>query len=185
MVRVELILPVLTSSLNQETDVPCIERQRRRLPPSSLTFLLPPFNRYHMAELIGLISSTVTAVAVARSSMKMAGNVFGGGFGSQSKDLRRMQKQVAADLAAYRNLIQSLLMEILDDEEQATRMLDSPGDEMWKDSKIQRGIQDLMGQHADGFVALCLELGKQLMVISRELDQVRLVIIVRVNAYFW
>lgn len=129
-----------------------------------------------MADPLSVAGAAVGAVQMVAASMKMAGQAFGGGFASQSKDVRRMRKQVAADFAVYQHFIQFLLMEVLGDEEQVTRMLDNPGDEMWRDSKTQRGIQDLMGQGADDFIPLCLTLGEKLMTISRELDQVRLAI---------
>jgi len=127
-----------------------------------------------MADPLSVVSAAMGAVQMVAASMKLAGQAFGGGYGSQSKDLRRMQKQVAGAFADYQDIIQSLLVEVLDDDEQVTRMLESPGDEMWKDSKIQAGIQDLMGQGAESFIALCVTLGNILTDMSRNLDQVRL-----------
>ncbi|KAJ4111444.1 hypothetical protein NW768_011797 [Fusarium equiseti] len=128
-----------------------------------------------MADPLSVVGLTVNTIRMARTtatSIKKVKKVYGGGLGSQSKDLRRIERQVASEFAACRNLFQSLLMEVFDDEELATRMLDSPSDEMWNDLKIQSGIHDLMGQgHAD-FTALCLDLGNKLMTISRELDQI-------------
>lgn len=124
-------------------------------------------------EVVGIVLGGVIPLVLRSFEMYSSAIQSVSGLASPREN-RRMQILAETELMAFQQVLEVLLERVLDPG-QVNDMLKDPSHNMWRDVALQTDIRHLLGPCADDFYALCAALNEKLIVVSRELDQVRLV----------